>query len=78
MSKQQRDQLDAILRQGRLVPDVPVTLEATSGVPHMFQSFGAVLDEAGAALDRASDFPKKHFAGRSVPGDQGSGRRGTG
>jgi hypothetical protein len=25
-------------------------------VPHVFQSFAAVLDEAGAALDRAAAF----------------------
>jgi len=78
MSKQQRDQLDAILRQGRLVADVPVALDVASGVPHVFQSFAAVLDEAGAALDCASDFLKKQFAVGFVPGDQRRGRRGTG
>jgi acetyl esterase/lipase len=38
------------------IDDVPVTLEVTPGVPHVFQSFAAVLDEAGAALDRAAAF----------------------
>jgi acetyl esterase/lipase len=36
--------------------DVQVTLEVTPGVPHVFQGFSALLDEAGVALDRASDF----------------------
>jgi monoterpene epsilon-lactone hydrolase len=36
--------------------DVPVTLDVTPGVPHVFQAYAAILDEAGAALDRASDF----------------------
>lgn len=38
--------------------DVAVTLEVTPGVPHVFQGYAALLDEAGAALDRASDFVK--------------------
>jgi acetyl esterase/lipase len=46
---------DAVRLAGQAaVADVPVTLEVTAGVPHVFQSFAAVLDEAGAALDRAS------------------------
>jgi monoterpene epsilon-lactone hydrolase len=36
--------------------DVPVILEVTPGVPHVFQGFAGFLDEARAALDRASDF----------------------
>ena len=36
--------------------DVQVTLEVTPGVPHVFQGFAGLLDEAGVALDRASDF----------------------
>lgn len=42
--------------------DVAVTLEVTPGVPHVFQTFVALLDEAGAALDRASAFVTTHFA----------------
>jgi acetyl esterase/lipase len=38
--------------------DVAVTLDVTPGVPHVFQGFAGLLDEAGAALDRASDFVK--------------------
>jgi epsilon-lactone hydrolase len=41
---------------------VPVTLEVTAGAPHVFQGFAGVLDEGGAALDRASDFLKTQFA----------------
>lgn len=36
--------------------DVAVTLDVTPGVPHVFQGFAGLLDEAGAALDRASAF----------------------
>jgi epsilon-lactone hydrolase len=42
--------------------DVEVTLEVIPGVPHVFQGFAGLLDEAGAALDRASDFLNRHFA----------------
>jgi epsilon-lactone hydrolase len=38
--------------------DVAVTLEVIPGVPHVFQGYAALLDEAGAALDRAADFVK--------------------
>jgi acetyl esterase/lipase len=44
------------------IADVPVTLEVTTGVPHVFQAYAALLDEAGAALDRASDFVKTQLA----------------
>jgi acetyl esterase/lipase len=42
--------------------DVPVTLEVTPGVPHVFQGFAAFLDEGDAALNRASAFLKTQFA----------------
>jgi monoterpene epsilon-lactone hydrolase len=42
--------------------DVTVTLEVTAGVPHVFQGFAGLLDEAGAALNRASDFLNTQFA----------------
>ncbi|GHF65386.1 acetyl esterase/lipase [Amycolatopsis bartoniae] len=35
---------------------VDVILDVTAGVPHVFQSFAGVLDEAGEALDRAALF----------------------
>jgi acetyl esterase/lipase len=44
------------------IDEVPVTLEVTPGVPHVFQGFAAVLDEGNAALDRASTFLKTQFA----------------
>jgi acetyl esterase/lipase len=50
---------DAVRLAGQAArSDVPVTLEVTPGVPHVFQGFAGLLDEAGAALDRASDFLK--------------------
>jgi monoterpene epsilon-lactone hydrolase len=42
--------------------DVAVTLDVTPGVPHVFQGYAGLLDEAGAALDRASDFVSAHLA----------------
>ena len=42
--------------------DVTVTLEVTAGVPHVFQGFAGLLDEAGAALDRAANFLNTQFA----------------
>ena len=44
------------------ISDVPVTLDVTPGVPHVFQAYAGLLDEAGAALDRASDFLKAQLA----------------
>ena len=36
--------------------DVEVTLEITPQVPHVFQAYYAILDEAVAPLDRAGQF----------------------
>jgi monoterpene epsilon-lactone hydrolase len=36
--------------------DVEVQLQVWPGVPHVFQAFAAMLDEAGAALDAAAAF----------------------
>jgi acetyl esterase/lipase len=48
---------DAVrLAERAAIADVAVTLEVTPGGPHVFQGFAGLLDEAGAALDRASDF----------------------
>jgi monoterpene epsilon-lactone hydrolase len=44
--------------------DVAVTLDVTPGVPHVFQGFAGLLDEAGTALDRAAAF----MASPPVPG----------
>jgi monoterpene epsilon-lactone hydrolase len=47
------------------VSDVSVTLDVTPGVPHVFQAYAGLLDEAGEALDRASTFLKAQLADRS-------------
>jgi monoterpene epsilon-lactone hydrolase len=43
--------------------DVAVRLEVTPGVPHVFQGFAAMLDEANAALTVAGEFLRAHLAG---------------
>jgi monoterpene epsilon-lactone hydrolase len=54
---------DALRLAGRAaICDVPVTLEVTPGVPHVFQGFAGLLDEAGAALDRAAGFINAQLA----------------
>jgi monoterpene epsilon-lactone hydrolase len=47
--------LDDAIRLARqaAVADVEVTLDITAGVPHVFQAYYPMLDEAVAALDRA-------------------------
>ncbi|MFB4302478.1 alpha/beta hydrolase [Actinomadura sp. NTSP31] len=40
--------------------DVAVTLDVTPGVPHLFQSFSAMLDEGDAALSRVAAFLHAH------------------
>src|SRR4029077_20454059 len=47
--------LDDALRLAReaATADVEVTLDITPGVPHVFQAYHPILDEAAAALDRA-------------------------
>ena len=42
--------------------DVGVTLDITPGVPHVFQAYYPVLDEAAAALDRAGQLLSAHLA----------------
>jgi monoterpene epsilon-lactone hydrolase len=41
--------------------DVAVSLEVTPGVPHVFQSFAAMLDEGDDALARAGSFIRGHL-----------------
>jgi epsilon-lactone hydrolase len=41
--------------------DVPVTLEVTPGVPHVFQGYAAMLDEGSVALNRAAAFMNTQF-----------------
>ena len=51
---------DAFARQAATA-DVEVTLDITPGVPHVFQAFYPILDEA-AALDRAGQLLSAHLA----------------
>jgi acetyl esterase/lipase len=54
---------DALRLAGRAaISDVAITLDVTPGVPHVFQAYAALLDEAGVALDRASDFVNAQLA----------------
>jgi len=39
-----------------------VILDVTADVPHVFQSFVGLLDEADQALDRAALFLRQHLA----------------
>ncbi|HEY3607178.1 MAG TPA: alpha/beta hydrolase [Pseudonocardiaceae bacterium] len=42
--------------------DVEVTLDVTPGVPHVFQAYHPILEEAAAALDRAGQLLSTHLA----------------
>jgi epsilon-lactone hydrolase len=46
--------------------DVPVTLEVTPGVPHVFQAFAAILEEGDAALDSVTRFLETHLPATSL------------
>jgi monoterpene epsilon-lactone hydrolase len=53
---------DAIrLAQKAAGDDVAVTLDLTPKVPHVFQNFYPILDEAADALDRAGQFLTAHL-----------------
>jgi acetyl esterase/lipase len=56
--------LDDAIRLARqaAVADVQVTLDITPGVPHVFQAYYPILDEAAAALDRAGQLLSAHLA----------------
>jgi len=55
---------DAVrLAQQAAAADVEVTLDITPGVPHVFQAYHPILDEATAALDRAGQLLAAHLAG---------------
>jgi monoterpene epsilon-lactone hydrolase len=41
--------------------DVAVRLEVTPGVPHVFQAFAGLLDEAETALANAGGFLRAHL-----------------
>lgn len=46
---------------------VDVILDVTADVPHVFQAFAGVLDEAGQALDRAALFLTQHVRTSESP-----------
>ena len=45
-----------------------VTLDITPGVPHVFQAYYPILDEAAAALDRAGQLLSAHLSGSQTTG----------
>jgi acetyl esterase/lipase len=55
---------DAVrLAQRAATADVEVTLDITPRVPHVFQAYSPILDEAATALDRAGQLLSEHLAG---------------
>src|SRR5258708_8612565 len=56
--------LDDAVRLARqaATADVEVTLDITPRVPHVFQAYHPILDDATAALDRAGQFLSAHLA----------------
>ena len=56
--------LDNAVRLARqaATADVAVTLDITPQVPHVFQAYYPILDEAAAALDRAGQLLSAHLA----------------
>jgi acetyl esterase/lipase len=59
---------DAVRLAGRAAADdVAVTLDVTPGVHHVFQAVATLLDEADAALQRASEFLSRHLVGAADP-----------
>jgi acetyl esterase/lipase len=60
--------LDDAVRLARqaATADVEVTLDITARVPHVFQAYYPILDEAAAALDRAGQFLSTHLAGAAL------------
>ncbi len=56
--------LDDAIRLARqaATADVGVTLDITPDVPHVFQGFSPILEEAAAALDRAGQLLSAHLA----------------
>jgi acetyl esterase/lipase len=57
--------LDDAVRLARqaATADVEVTLDITPRVPHVFQAYYPILDEAATALDRAGQLLSAHLAG---------------
>ncbi|HEU4331433.1 MAG TPA: alpha/beta hydrolase [Lapillicoccus sp.] len=70
--------LDDAIRLARqaATADVEVTLDITPGVPHVFQAYHPILDEAAAALDRAGQLLTAHLAHAArVTGEQKAERK---
>ena len=54
---------DAVrLAERAITAEVETTLGITPGVPHVFQAYHPILDEAAAALDRAGQLLSAHLA----------------
>src|SRR5689334_3822236 len=62
--------LDDAVRLARqaATADVAVTLDITPAVPHVFQTFYPILDEAAAALDRAGQLLSAHLTRSQTTG----------
>jgi acetyl esterase/lipase len=58
------------LAERAALSDVAVTLDVTPGVPHVFQAYAGLLDEAGEALDRASAFLTAQLASSRATTEQ--------
>jgi epsilon-lactone hydrolase len=60
--------LDDAVRLARqaATADVAVILDVTARVPHVFQSFYPILDEAATALDRAGRFLSTHLGAEQL------------
>jgi len=52
--------------------DVEVTLDITPRVPHVFQAYYPILDEAAAALDRAGQLLTAHLTGAERGAERGT------
>ena len=70
---------DAVrLAKQAALADVEVTLDITAGVPHVFQAYHQILDEAAAALDRAGRFLSAQLATTERTAERVTGDRVTG
>jgi acetyl esterase/lipase len=66
----------ARLARGAATADVEVMLDITPGVPHVFQAYYPILDEATAALDRAGQLLSAHLPGAErVTGERNADRQ---
>jgi epsilon-lactone hydrolase len=66
--------LDDAIRLARqaATADVEITLDITPGVPHVFQAYYPILDEATAALDRAGQLLSVHLASAERGAERGT------